>query len=147
LHGTGGRGTSFHAGRTEKNAVSAHRASDILDLLLAHILEKEVEFVAHLIADDAARADAAGRGQGFKTGGDVDAVTKDIAVVDDDIAEIDTHAKLDPLVRRHAGVADGHFALHLDRTTHRVDDAGEFDQEAVTCRLDDPAPVFGDLWV
>ena len=36
-------------------------------------------------------------------------------------------------------------ALHLDRAAHRIDDAGELDQEAVAGVLDDAAAVLGDL--
>ena len=47
----------------------------------------------------------------------------------------------------HAGVALRHRALHLDRAAHRVDDAGEFDQQPVARRLDDAALVLLDLGV
>ena len=33
----------------------------------------------------------------------------------------------------------GHLALYFDRTTHRVDDAGEFEEQDVARRFDDPA--------
>ena len=48
---------------------------------------------------------------------------------------------------RHAGVAQRHLALHLDRAAHRVDDAGELDQQAVAGGLDDAAAMLGDLGV
>ena len=44
-----------------------------------------------------------------------------------------------------AGVALGHRLLHLDRAAHRIDDAGELDQQAVAGGLDDAAVVLGDL--
>ena len=43
------------------------------------------------------------------------------------------------------GVALGHRALHFDRATHRIDDAGEFNQHAVAGGLDDAAAVLLDL--
>ena len=46
-----------------------------------------------------------------------------------------------------AGVALGHLALHLDRAAHRIDDAGELDQQAVAGGLDDAAAMLGDLGV
>ena len=46
-----------------------------------------------------------------------------------------------------AGVALGHLALHLDRAAHRVDDAGELDEQPVAGGLDDAAAVLGDLGV
>ena len=45
------------------------------------------------------------------------------------------------------GVALGHRLLHLDRAAHRIDDAGELDQQAVAGGLDDAAVVLGDLRV
>ena len=53
-------------------------------------------------------------------------------------------------MRRSAGdvgVALGHFALHLDRAAHRVDDAGELDEQPVAGGLDDAAAVLVDLGV
>ena len=37
--------------------------------------------------------------------------------------------------------------LHLDGEAHRIDDAGELDQQTVACGLDDAAVVLGDLEV
>jgi len=42
--------------------VDAYGPRDVLDPLLAHVLEAEVELVAHLITHDAADADSAGFG-------------------------------------------------------------------------------------
>ena len=46
-----------------------------------------------------------------------------------------------------AGIALGHAALHSDRTGDGLNDAWEFDQDAVAGRFDDAAFVFGDLRV
>src|ERR1700704_906861 len=48
--------------------------------------------VAHHPAD----ADPAGFGERFEAGRDIDAVAVDVVGVDDDVAEIDAHAQLDP---------------------------------------------------
>jgi hypothetical protein len=85
--------------------VDVHRPSDVLDLLLAQVPEGEVELVAHLVAHDAADADPARIGQGFETGGDIDAVAEDVALINDDVAEINTNAELDTPFGGDAGVA------------------------------------------
>ena len=40
-----------------------------------------------------------GLGQAFEPGGDVDAVTKDVPIVDDNVTHIDTDAELDAVIR------------------------------------------------
>ena len=113
--------------------------------LLAHVLEREAQLVAHLVAHSARDADAARLGQASSRAAMFTPSPKMSSPVDDDVAEIDADAELDALVGRHAGVALRHAALDLDRATHRVDDAGELHQQAVAGGLDDAAAMFGDL--
>src|SRR5271165_21112 len=90
-------------------------------------------------------ADTARLGQAFEPGGNIDAVAKDVAVLDDDIADIDADAELDAAVRWHRCIAFGQrCCLHLCRAAERVDDAGELDQKAIAGRLDDPALMVGN---
>jgi hypothetical protein len=67
--------------------------------------------------------------------------------VEHDVAKIDPHAEFDPPLGRHIDVALGHFALHFDRTAHRVDDAWAFDEQTVAGGLDDPPAVLLDLGI
>ena len=128
----------------EQDAVGAHRPRDVLDLLLAHVLEGEVELVAHLVAHDPADADPAGLGQGFESSRDIDAVDKDVALVHDNVAEIDPDAEYDPLILWRRCVPRGHSTLHRDRAGDGLNDAWELDQDAVAGGFDDAAFVFGD---
>jgi hypothetical protein len=66
----------------EQDAVRAHWACDVLDLLLAHITEGNVELVAHLVAHDPVDANATGLGEGFEAGGDIDTVAENVALID-----------------------------------------------------------------
>src|SRR5215469_15350196 len=50
-------------------------------------------------------------------------------------------------IRRHGGIAGGHFALQLDGTAHGVNHTGEFNKEAVAGGFDDATAVLGDLGV
>jgi hypothetical protein len=135
------------SGRAKNNAVGPHRAGDVLDQPLAHILEGEVEFVAHLIAHDAAGADATWIGQRFEAGSDVDPVAEDVAILNDDVADIDAHAEFDALFRRDAEVTCRHFALHFDRAPDRVDDAAKLDEQSIAGGLNNSATMFLDLRV
>ena len=127
--------------------VYVDRTGDVLDLLRAEILEGKAQLVQDLIAHDPADADPARIGQRLQPRGDIDAIAEDVVAVDDDVADIDADAKVESLIGCNACVALRHAALHVDRAAHRIDDAREFHQQAVTGGLDDPAVVFGDLGI
>src|SRR5215831_6122602 len=128
-----------------RDAVDMHRPRDVLDPLLAAVLEGKVEPVADLIAHHAADAHFARLGESFEARGDIDAVAVDIALVENHVAEVDADAKLDAPFHRHVGVALCHCLLDLDGATHRIDDARKLDEQPVAGGLDDAAPVLLDL--
>ena len=104
----------------------------------------DAELVAHRIAHRARDEDAARLGEPLQAGGDVDAVAEDVVALDDDVAEVDADAEFDARLVGRAAVAVGHAGLDLDGAAHRLDDAGELDQQAVAGALDDAAAVVGD---
>ena len=127
--------------------MNAHRTRDIFDLLFAHVFEREIELVADLVAHHPADANTPRRGERLKARRDIDTVPVDVVAVDDDVADIDADAKLDAPIDWNCGIALVHATLDLDRAAHCVDDAGEFDQCAVTGGLDDAAAMLGDLGI
>jgi hypothetical protein len=72
----------------------------------------------------------------FETYRNIDPITKDIVLFDDNITDMNTDAKLDPPDMRHVGISFGHAALNFDRASHGVDDAGELNESAVPGILD-----------
>ena len=128
----------------ENHAEHADRPRDVLHDLLAEILEPDVEPVADLVAHRARHADAARFRQPFQPRRDVHAVAKNVAVLDDDVAEIDADAELDVAGRGDVGIAPRHAALHLRRAQNGVGDALELDQHAVAGGLDDAPAILGD---
>jgi hypothetical protein len=59
----------------------------------------------------------------------IDSVAHEIAIaLLDDIAEMNADAKIDASIGRQASIALDHAALNLDRATHSLDDAAEFDR-------------------
>ncbi len=123
----------------------ANRTGDVLDALVAEILECDVvQSVADLIAHRARDADAARLGEHFEARRDVDAVAKDVVALNDHVAQIDANAELYPPRRRDVRVASRHPALNLGRAQHRVGDAVKLDQHAVASGLDDAAVVLRD---
>ena len=75
----------------------------------------------------------------------IDAVAEDVAVLDDDVPDIDPDAPFDAPIGRYSGIPLGHARLHLDRAAQGIDDAGKLDQEPVAGGLDDAATMLGDL--
>lgn len=92
--------------------------------------------------DDPARI-----GQGLQAGGDVDDIAEEIAVVVDDVADLDTGAEQHAPRRRLVGAAPVHPALDLDGAGHRRDAAGELDQEPVARGLDQATAMRRDARV
>jgi len=123
------------------------RTGDVLDFPCPEVLESQAQLVEHIVADRAADANAAGLRQRLQTRRDVDAVTKNIVVIDDDVADVDADPEVDALLGRQTRIPLGHAALHVDRAAHRVDDAGELQQQSIAGSLDDPAVVLSDLGV
>src|SRR5262249_6866177 len=90
-------------------------------------------------------ADAAGFGQAFEAGGDVDAVAEDVAVLDDDVALMDAGAEFHAPLRRKRRTAFGQSRLHLRRASESVGDARELHEQPVAAGLDDAAAMAGDF--
>ena len=110
--------------------------------MLAHVLEDEVELAGHILLDPCRDADAAGVGQRFEPGGNVDAIADNVAVVADrDLTDVDADPIFDPFRQGKTVVVRRHLPLHLARTAERVDDAGEFDQQTVPGDPDEPAMI------
>jgi hypothetical protein len=83
----------------------------------------------------------------YQTCRHVHAVAEDVATIDDDVADIDPNAKLDPLLLRHVGVALHHATLNIKSTAHGVDHAAELGQHSIAGVLDNTAAVFGNLGI
>ena len=127
------------------DAEDPHRPGDVLHRLLAQVLEHDAELVAHRIAHRARDEDAARIGERLEPRGDVDAVAVDVVALDDHVAQVDADAELDAAVVLRGAVAVGHAGLDGDGAAHRLDGAGEIDQQAVAGALDDAAAVRRDM--
>ena len=117
---------------------------DVLDLLIAEIVERQRQPVADVIADDSRDTDRAGLGEGFQPGRDVDPVAEQVVAVDHDIADMHADAELHRLVGRAAGILGGDRRLHRDGALHGIDRAGEVGDDAVARGVEDTAPVRRD---
>src|SRR6516165_12636756 len=131
--------------RAELRPEHPYRPGNVLDLLLAQILEAKGQPVAHLIVDRVGDEHPTGVGQGFDPRRYVDAVAIEVVTLDDHVAKIDANAPFDAAVRGDTRVSLGHRLLHRDGTAYRIDDAGKLHQQAITRGLDDATLVLGDL--
>jgi len=125
--------------------IGSDRPRDVLELLLADVREGQIELARGILLHPRRDANPARLCQSFEPCGDIDAIAKNVAVLDDDVPHVDTDAKLDAAVGRNTRVARGHLALHLDRAAQRVDDAGELDKQSVAGGLDEATPMLGDF--
>ena len=82
----------------------AHRFSDVFQCLKAHIIVGEIDLAADLPVCVIGDADAARLRDSFEACRDVDAIAKNIVVIDDDVADVNADTKFDPAVLRHVGV-------------------------------------------
>jgi len=83
----------------------------------------------------------------FETHGNIDPVSEDIIVCDDNITDVNADAKLDPFVLRHIIIMFRHAVLNFVGTSHGVDHAGELNEGAVPCILDDTSVTLSDFGI
>ena len=82
-----------HGGET----YNSHKLSNVLQLLLACVFEVDVELALCVLLNASRNADAAGLRYPFQTYRNIDPITKDIIICDDNITDVNADAKLDPL--------------------------------------------------
>ena len=87
-----GRGRGL---RRKIEPIDAHRPRDVLEALLPSIDEVGRHLALHLPPSVLGNRDAAGFGDALDPRRDVDAVTKDVLALDDDVADIDANPELD----------------------------------------------------
>jgi hypothetical protein len=79
--------------------------------------------------------------------GNIDAVAKDIVIVDDNIADVNADPKLDAIVLRRIRILLGHAVLNFDGASRCVDGTGKFDQHAIASCLDDVSAMLSDFGI
>jgi hypothetical protein len=130
--------------RGRPNPPHLHRAGNVLQDLLPKVVAANVDLAAEFPMNALRQTDTAGLGEVLDPRGDIDAVAENIIVVEDNVADMDADAELDPLLGRQDGILLCHLALDLDGAAHRVDGTGELHQHAVAGGLDDAAAMRGE---
>ena len=70
-------------GASRSHPINTDGPGDVLQRLLAHVFEGEVEARRRILLDAGRYANPTRLGQAFEAGGDIDAITEDVAVLDD----------------------------------------------------------------
>src|SRR2546421_575691 len=137
---------SWH-GATVWDAPDPHRFGDILQGLRTQILKRYIYLATNLPTSVIRDADTARLCNPLETHCNIDPVTKDIVLFDNDITDVNADAELDPLVLRHVDILFGHAALNFVGTSHGVDHAGELSNSAVPGILDDTSVMLSDFGI
>jgi len=109
--------------------IGVNSAGNVFNALLAHGHRMPDRACRHVFLHPRRDANPTRFGQAFKTGSDIDAVAENIAVLDNDISDIDADPELDPLRDSDAGIPDGHRLLHVGRTAQAVYHAAELNEK------------------
>src|SRR4029077_5481179 len=115
--------------------------------LWPHIFKGAIELPANLALSVVRDADAAGLCNPFKPRRNVNAIAEDVIIVEDDVPDVNANAELDPDIRWHAHVFNGHAALYLHRATRCINGTGELNKHAVAGGLYDAASMQCDFGI
>src|SRR5215475_7302529 len=126
------------------HCIGAHRPSDVLELPLPQVLERQIEPPGGIFLNAGRHAEPTRFSQSFEPRRDVHAIAKNIAIFDDNIADVDANSKLNALVLRHSSISFSHAGLDLAGAAQRIHDTTEFDEQPIARRLHEPAVVRGD---
>ena len=130
-------------------ASCAHRKGanwllNVLDLLRAKVSERKGQNFSDLIVSHSGDAGAACAGERLQPCSDVDAITKEVAALYHDVADVDADPEVDVTVRRQVRVSFGKYRLRLDSALNGIDGAAELREHAIAGGVSYPAPVGGN---
>src|SRR6516225_9982215 len=129
------------------NPVDPYGAGDVLEGLLAQILEREVELTRHVLLHPSRHTDPTGFSQAFEASRDIYSIAENVAVLNDNIANINAHSKFDAFLGGVLCIALGRGVLNLRCTPHGIDDTCELSQQTVPGSFDDASSMFANLRV
>src|SRR5204862_7574920 len=115
--------------------------------LSAHILQGALNLATNLPVSIVGNANPTRLCDPFETHRNIDPITKDIIVCDDNITDVNADAKFDPLVLRHIGILFRHAALDFVGASDGIDHACELDESAVPGVLDDASTMISDFGI
>jgi hypothetical protein len=125
----------------QPQAIYVYRPTNILELLLAGILEIYVQSIADLVIRGIRNADSTGLRYPLQPSRHIYTIAEQVLTLDHHIAEVDAYTELDPPLGREIGISAVHLALHIKGTPNRVHHGGKLDENAVACGFHNPAAM------
>src|SRR5206468_2747539 len=101
------------------------------------VLERDIKTVAHLISHGGGNADPVRGSHFLKARCHIDAIAKDVTILDDHVAEIDPDPELNPPRRRYIRVAPRHPALDFGSALDGIGNTLELHQHSIAGGFDD----------
>src|SRR5262249_14760317 len=125
-------------------AENAYRLGQVLQVLLADVLERDLGLAAYMIEHGPGDENTPRLGQRLEPRGDIHAVAVEGGCLGHHVADIDADAQHDLPMLGPVGVRDLHAPLQLDCAGDRIHGAGELDQHPVAHQLDDAPMILDD---
>ena len=138
------RRLSGQGGVLKSDTKQTNGTAYIFQHLLAQILDGDFETIGDLCCHGGGDTDTAHIGKLLNTRSNIHTVAENVAVFENDIAEIDADPEFDPPILRHVRISPLHALLDLHGALYCISHALEFHEHAVARRLDDPALVLCD---
>ena len=120
-----------------------HGLSNVLENLWPKIIPTDLDFTPNLPISVIRYANSTGLGNTLQPGGDVDTVSENVVVVDNDISDMNADPEFDPHILRDIGILRGQRTLDLNAATHGINGTSKLNQHAVTGSFDDTTTMEG----
>ena len=124
------------------DAIHLHTFGEVLGVALPNVVKAHREFAAHLIVDLLGQQNSARFRHTLKSGGQVDALAKQIFAIHHHIPQVNANAE----VERSFGIVlqVAQLALHLNCALHSLNHRRKFRDQTIACGICDPAVMAGD---
>src|SRR5665811_209817 len=106
---------------------------------------KKLGLSARLVVDALADAYRSRRCQGLKPSRDIDAISVNVALIDEDIARVDPDPQLHGV--RLIRLTRSKSALDIERATYRIDRAHKLGQQSVAHAAHETSAIFVNCWI
>ncbi|MBB4189648.1 hypothetical protein GGE07_006344 [Sinorhizobium terangae] len=133
--------------RLQMKLIDADRPRDVLEVLVSSVFEGDVQPFPDKIAHSGRYGDSAWPCNPLQPRRDVHAVAEDVAILQDDVSQINADPELNAVIRRNWVISNDHRALYVDSTGYRFQNTLKLGENAIADELYDPAVVLCNLRV